>query len=68
MQELFENVREVVKETAKAQWKIALQQKNPVAAANTLNNFITSSKDMYTEEEIEFLRFYFALQMEMIKE
>ena len=68
MKELFENVRDEVKNTAKMAWGLAMAQKNPVDAADFLNNVTNYYKNLFTDEEIEFLQFYFNMQMEMIKD
>lgn len=68
MTELFNNVRDDVKTTAEYAWKIAMMQNNPATAADFLNNVTNFCKVYYTEEEIEFLQFYFNMQMEMIKD
>ena len=67
MTEIYENVRDEVKELAELSWIIATRQKNPLDAANFLNNVTNFYKNVYTEEEIEFLQFYFNIKMEMIK-
>ena len=66
MQEIFKNVREEVKETAALAWKIAIGQHDPIAAAKFLDNVINYYTNYYTNEEVEFLQFYFHLQMEMM--
>ena len=68
MNEIFKNVRQEVKNVAEFAWKIALAQPDPAAAASFLDNVTNYFKHSYTEEEIEFLRFYFNMQMEMMKE
>ncbi len=68
MTELYKNVRDEVKSVADFAWKVALAQDNPVDAANFLNNVTNYYKHFYTEEEIEFLQFYFNMKMEMMKE
>ena len=68
MQELFENVRDEVKSVAKTAWNLALVQPDSLQAANFLNAITNYYKHIYTEEEIEFLQFYFNMKMEMMKE
>ena len=68
MQEIFENVRDEVKSAAEFAWKVALALKNPIEAAKFLDNVTNYFENSYTEEEIEFRRFYFNMQMEMMKE
>jgi hypothetical protein len=67
MTELFTNVRDEVKEVADMAWRLAISQKNPINAAEFLNNTTNYYKNIFTEEEIEFLQFYFNMKMEMIK-
>lgn len=68
MTEIFTNVRDEVKKTAAFAWKVALAQNNAIKMVNFLHNFTEYYKHFYTEEEIEFLQFYFNAQMEMMKE
>ena len=68
MEEIFKNVRQEVKETADMALNIALKQNNPAAAAEFLNTVTNFYKHLYTEEEIDFLRFYFNLKLEMMSE
>lgn len=67
MQELFENVHDEVKSVAKTAWNLALVQPDALQAANFLNAITNYYKHIYTEEEIEFLQFYFNMQLEMMK-
>ena len=67
MQELFENVRDEVKSVAKTAWNLALSQPTPIKAAEFLNTVTNYYQLLYTEEEIEFLQFYFNMQLEMMK-
>ena len=68
MNEIFTNVSDNAKEIAKTAWNIALAQNDPISAANFLHSVTEYFANSLTEEEIEFLRFYFNLQMEMMKE
>ena len=68
MQEIFENVSNEVKEIAEVAWRLAMAQKSPIEASNFLNNVTNYYDKLLNEEEIEFLRFYFNMKMEMIKE
>ena len=68
MQEIFDNIRTEVKEIADTAWNLAMMQKNPIQAANFLNNVTEYYKHIYTNEEIEFLQFYFHMKLEMMKE
>lgn len=67
MIELFKNVSNEIREIAKTAWEIAVAQKNPATAAEFLNSVTELYRNYYTEEEIEFLQFYFQTQMEMMK-
>ena len=68
MTEIYDNISEETKEIAQLAWKVAIAQNNPADAANFLNNVTEYYRNSLTEEEIEFLRFYFKMQMEMMKE
>lgn len=68
MQEIFENVSNETKEIAGIAWRLAMAQKSPAAAAEFLDNVTNYYKAILTEEEVEFLRFYFHMQMEMRNE
>ena len=68
MNELFTHIRQEVKDTAKVAWRLAMAQKNPVDSAEFLNNVTNYYKNLFTDEEIEFLQFYFNMQMEMVKD
>jgi len=67
MIELFPNIRDEVKEIAEAAWRLAYAQKDPIKAADFLNNTTNYYRNIYTDEEIEFLQFYFNMKMEMMK-
>ena len=66
MTEIFSNISTTVKEIAKTAWSVAMAQKNPVAAADFLNTVTNYYSNILTDEEVDFLRFYFQLQMEMM--
>ena len=68
MVEIFQNVREEVKQTADTAWQLALAQKNPMKAAEFLNQVTRYYENIYTDEEMDFLQFYFNMKMEMIKD
>ena len=68
MTEIYANVRDNVKRVGEFAWKVALAQSNPADAATFLDNVTNYYKNYYTEEEIEFLQFYFHTQMEMMKQ
>lgn len=68
MTELYENISNEVKKTAATMWDLAFAQHDPIKAADFLNNVTEYYSHLYTEEEMEFLRFYFQMKMEMMKE
>ena len=43
-------------------------KKNPIDAANFLNDITNYYDKILTEEEVNFLRFYFNMKMELMKE
>ena len=67
MTEIYENIKEEIKQLAETSWNIAMEQKTPANAANFLNNVLSFYEHQLTEEEYEFLQFYFKVRMEMIK-
>ncbi len=67
MTEIFANISDEVRKAAENAWNIAIAQPNPVEVANFLNNATNYYKNTFTEEEIEFLQFYFHTRMEMMK-
>ena len=68
MTEIYDNIRDEVKTTAETAWNVASHMPDPVTAANLLNDITNYYSIIYNEEEVGFLRFYFNLQMEMMKE
>ena len=68
MIELFDNIRQEVKDTAETAWTLTMAQKNPIEASKLLNQITEYYKLIWTEEEVEFLQFYFQMKMEMMKE
>lgn len=68
MTELFTNVGAVAKKIAETAWKLASTQKDPLRAATFLDNVTNYYSNLLTEEEIEYLRFYFSMKLEMMKE
>lgn len=68
MTEIFKNVSEEAKDYARSAWRLAMLQNNVVSAAKFLNSATEYAKYTLTEEEVEFLQFYFHMQMEMMKE
>lgn len=68
MIEIFNDIRQEVKDTAELAWTLALHQSTPIKAAELLNIIIEYYKAFWTTEEINFLQFYFNMQMEMNKD
>lgn len=68
MTELFTNVSKVAKDIAELSWKLASVQKDPLNAANFLDNVTNYYSNLLTKDEIEYLRFYFNMKLEMMKE
>ena len=68
MTEIYENVSDNAKQIADLAWQIAIVLKDPVKAANFLNSVTEYYRNSLTEEEVEFLQFYFNMKMEMMKE
>ena len=67
MTEIFADISDDVKKKAEIMWKLALSQPNPVNAAELLNILTEYYRKRWTEEEVDFLQFYFQTQMEMNK-
>lgn len=67
MIEIFADISDDVKQKAEIMWKMALSQPNPVKAAELLNILTEYYRKRWTEEEVDFLQFYFQTQMEMNK-
>ena len=67
MTELYSHIRQEVKDIAEGAWDLAIAQHTPAEAAELLNTVVEYHKLIYTQEEVEFLQFYFNMQMEMIK-
>ena len=69
MTELFTHISQEVKDTAKGAWELTMEQNEPMQAAELLNAVVEYYKLIWTEEEVEFLQFYFKMKMrEMMKE
>lgn len=64
MIEIYKYVRDDVRQMAPILWRIALAQPTPVDAADFLNNATNFLKHYYTEDEINFLQFYFSMKTE----
>ena len=68
MNEIYGNISDKVKEIADIAWRLTVIQKNPIDAAKFLDNVTNYYRNILTEEEIDFLQFYFNMKMEMMKE
>lgn len=68
MTELFTNVSFDARLIAEMTWDIANVLKNPVEAAEFLSSVTEFYSNKLTEEEVDFLRFYFNMKLEMMKE
>ena len=67
MTEIYSDISDEVRKTAESAWKVAMTQDNPIEVAKFLNNVTEYYRHLFTEEEVDFLRFYFRTQMEMMK-
>lgn len=68
MQEIFDYISDEVKEAAEKYWNLALSTGNAFEAAKFLDKVIRYYSEILSENEVEFLRFYFEMKMEMMKE
>ena len=68
MTELFTNVSFDARLIAEMAWDIANVLKDPVEAAEFLSSVTEFYSNKLTEEEVDFLRFYFNMKLEMMKE
>lgn len=64
MQEIFDNISNETKEIADIAWRLAKAQKTPAGAADFLNNVTNYYEHLLSEEDMNFLRFYFQMKME----
>ena len=67
MTELFPNISQLIRDYATLVWEQA-KQLSPNNAAKLINAAIEEFDKEGLENEADFLRFYFNLQMEMMKE
>lgn len=67
MTELFADIDKNVKEMAEGAWVLVRSNKDPLEAARLLNTVIEYAQQTLTEEEVEFLQFYFNMKLEMMK-
>jgi len=68
MTELYPNINDEIRSLAETAWTVAKVQKTPLDAAQFLDNVTKYYGNKLTDEEVEFLQFYFDIQMEMMKE
>ena len=67
MTELFTDISDKVKQRAEFIWRMTLTYDNALEAAKFLNQMTEYHRKIYTDEEMDFLQFYFQMQMEMNK-
>lgn len=65
MKEIFNNISQRTKEQVRFWVNVALTKENPIDAAKVISNF---SKTLKTEEEQNFLDFYFNMRLLQLKE
>lgn len=65
MIELYSNISNKVKSLAETLWLIATSNSDPIRAAEFLSNAISYYEHILTEEEINFIRFYINIKLEM---
>ena len=65
MKEIFNNISQRTKEQVRFWVNVALTKENPMDAAKVISNF---SKTLKTEEEQNFLDFYFNMRLLQLKE
>ena len=68
MTELFPDISQQVRDYAAFIWNQARQKQSPIEAVALLETATRNFESAGLEEEADFLRFYFNLQMEMMKE
>jgi hypothetical protein len=64
MTELFPDISEKVRSNAEIAWRLAQTFHNPISTVKFLSDYTAAAP---TDEEREFLQFYFNLQMELLK-
>lgn len=68
MTELFPDIPQQIRDYAAFIWEQAKQRESPIEAVKLLESTTKIFEDSGLKEEADFLRFYFNLQMEMMKE
>ena len=66
MIELYNDISVEVRELAESIWRLAQTKNNPIDAAKFIVNTTEYYTDTLTERELEFLRFYFYTQLELM--
>lgn len=64
MKEIFNEISQKVKEQTRFWVNVALTKENPIEAAKVISNF---SKTLKSEEERDFLDFYFNMRLLQLK-
>lgn len=67
MTEIFTNINDDLKKKAEIIWNMTLTYNNPREAAEFLHLMTEEYRKVLTDEEMDFLQFYFQMQMEMNK-
>ena len=67
MVEIYSDIKEEVRLFAQNAWRVSLTMNSPKESAEFLTNCLVLAEQEYTEEEINFIKFYFQTQMEMVK-
>ena len=67
MTEIFTDIDQNVKDMAEGAWVLVRSRKDPLEAAKLLNTVVEYAERALTEEEVEFLQFYFNMKLEMMK-
>ncbi len=67
MTEIFTNISDKIKNTAQIIWNMTLLQDTPLDSALFLHKMTEHYRKQLTDEEMDFLQFYFQMQMEMNK-
>ena len=67
MTELFPDISDEIRIAAKTAWDVVKAQKDPADAVEFMDKTIKYFEETLGEEEADFLRFYFQVQMEMMK-
>lgn len=68
MTEIFTNINQNTKELAEVLWMIAQAQPTPIAALNYINSNLNYCRNFLSNEEMDFLEFYFNMKMEELSE